>query len=132
MNDLNSGLQMGKTVSFVLHGHMPWVLHHGHWPHGDVWLFEAAVGVYIPLLQMLESLENDQISAQFSLGLTPVLVLQLSHADFKSGFETFLNARISETTNYREEYGHLADFWLERFMKIRDFFINTKINIFLM
>ena len=50
---------MSKTVSFVLHGHMPWVLHHGHWPHGDFWIFEAAAGVYIPILQMLANLDRD-------------------------------------------------------------------------
>ena len=120
---------MGKTVSFVLHGHMPWVLHHGHWPHGNVWLFEAALGVYIPLLQMLENIEKDQISAQLSLGLTPVLLMQLSHEDFKSGFETFLNARISEVENCREKYGHLAEFWLERFTKIRAFYLEIERDI---
>ena len=34
------------SVVLVLHGHMPWVLHHGRWPHGETWLFEAALGVY--------------------------------------------------------------------------------------
>ena len=120
---------MGKTVSFVLHGHMPWVLHHGHWPHGDVWLFEAAIGVYIPLLQMLENLDNDSVPAQFSLGLTPVLLLQLSHPDFKSGFETYINTRIDEVKGYREKYGDRVEFWLQRFTAIKAFFLKIDRDI---
>lgn len=117
---------MGKTVSFVLHGHMPWVLHHGHWPHGDIWLFEAAMGVYIPLLQMLEKLDKDKVEGQFSLGITPVLLMQLSHPDFKIGFEEFLKSRLDEVQNYREKYGKLAEFWSDRFGAIKEFFL--KIN----
>ena len=26
---------------FVLHSHIPYVMNHGAWPHGEHWLFEA-------------------------------------------------------------------------------------------
>ena len=28
--------------TFVLHSHLPYVIGHGHWPHGMDWLNEAA------------------------------------------------------------------------------------------
>ncbi|MEM9753736.1 MAG: hypothetical protein AAF916_10170, partial [Planctomycetota bacterium] len=30
------------SFCLVLHGHLPYVLHHGTWPHGEDWLYEAA------------------------------------------------------------------------------------------
>ena len=30
-----------------LHAHLPWVLHHGRWPHGVDWLNEAAAETYL-------------------------------------------------------------------------------------
>lgn len=61
----------------VLHGHLPWVVNHGRWPHGESWLFEAALGVYLPMLQVVEELAQVGVRAGFSLGLTPVLLEQL-------------------------------------------------------
>ena len=43
----------------VLHGHLPWVLHHGRWPHGEDWLFEAATETWLPLLEVLDTLESE-------------------------------------------------------------------------
>ena len=31
------------SLAIVLHGHIPWVMHHGRWPHGENWLLEAAL-----------------------------------------------------------------------------------------
>ena len=35
----------------ALHSHLPYVLHHGRWPHGSDWLCEAALDTYLPLLE---------------------------------------------------------------------------------
>ena len=44
------------TLRFVLtlHSHLPWVLHHGRWPHGSDWICEAALDSYLPLIAMLD------------------------------------------------------------------------------
>jgi 1,4-alpha-glucan branching enzyme len=34
----------------TLHSHLPYVLHHGRWPHGSDWLCEAALDTYLPLI----------------------------------------------------------------------------------
>ena len=66
----------------ALHSHLPWVLHHGRWPHGSDWLCEAALDTYLPLLERLRGLEAAGVPAPVSLGFTPVLANQLSHPSF--------------------------------------------------
>ena len=104
--------------SLVLHAHMPWVLEHGYWPHGEVWLLEAAVHVYVPILQMLERCSSSQETTEnhlFSIGLTPVLLLQLTHPDFPQKCRDFLHSRIEQAMNLREETIELAEFWLGKY-----------------
>jgi len=62
----------------TLHGHLPYVLHHGRWPHGSVWLCEAAFECYLPLLEVLHRLVADGISPRWSINLSPVLTEQLA------------------------------------------------------
>ena len=40
-------------LSFVLHGHLPYVLGHSYWPHGEIMLYEAASETYSPTLSIL-------------------------------------------------------------------------------
>ena len=106
------------SVSVVLHAHMPWVLQHGYWPHGEVWLLEAAVHVYVPMLQMLERFSISQETSEnhiLSIGLTPVLLLQLTHPDFAPKCMDFIQSRIEQATNVRKETPELAEFWLEKY-----------------
>ena len=41
------------ALCIVLHGHLPYVLHHGSYPHGEAWLYEAAAETYLPLLDVI-------------------------------------------------------------------------------
>ena len=36
------------TLCIVLHGHLPYVLHHGSYPHGEAWLYDMHVTPYDP------------------------------------------------------------------------------------
>ena len=73
-----------RQVDFVLllHSHLPYVLHHGRWPHGSDWLCEAALETYLPLIETLRQLEAGEVAAPVTLGLTPVLANQLAHPTF--------------------------------------------------
>ena len=42
------------SFCLVLHGHIPYVLRHGVWPHGEDWLYEAAAETYLPLLTVID------------------------------------------------------------------------------
>ena len=78
----------------MLHSHLPWVLHHGRWPHGSDWLCEAALDTYLPLIEQLRRLDADRIPAPLTLGITPVLANQLAHPDFPAEFAHFLEERL--------------------------------------
>jgi 1,4-alpha-glucan branching enzyme len=61
----------GGALAIVLHTHMPYVEGFGTWPFGEEWLWEAIVGSYLPLLELLDA------GAPLTLSLTPVLCDQL-------------------------------------------------------
>ena len=44
------------TCCIVLHTHLPWLAHHGSWPVGEEWLYQAWAGSYLPVLGLLERL----------------------------------------------------------------------------
>ena len=81
-------------LCLVLHGHLPYVLHHGGWPHGEAWLFEAAAETYLPLLHLLDHLAAHAASTaapiRLTIGLTPVLLEQLASPHFQTGFVAYL------------------------------------------
>ena len=78
----------------TLHGHLPWVLHHGRWPHGSVWLCEAAFDSYLPLIEALQALEKERVPSPVTLGITPVLANQLANPSFVSEFEAYMEKRL--------------------------------------
>ncbi len=71
---------------FVLHTHLPYVLHHGAWPHGSDWLCEAVAECYLPLIEMCDRLLADEIRPGLTLDVSPVLCEQLAHPDFPELF----------------------------------------------
>ncbi len=83
------------SFTFVLHSHLPWVLHHGRWPHGVDWLNEAAAETYLPLWRVLHDRAKDGRALGVTLGLTPVLCEQLAHADFHREFVAYLEQKIA-------------------------------------
>ncbi|HZI97829.1 MAG TPA: hypothetical protein VFD41_09930, partial [Actinomycetales bacterium] len=65
------------TFCLVLHSHLPWLAHHGRWPVGEEWLYQAWVQSYLPLVRMLRSLGEAGHRDVLTLGVTPVLAAQL-------------------------------------------------------
>ena len=114
----------------VLHGHMPWVLHHGRWPHGEDWLFEAASATWMPILEALDACAREGIEPGWTIGITPILLEQLGHVRFKQGFVDWLRERAQRARQDQKEFeqrgdGHLA--WLagryqERFAQLEKAF----------
>ena len=112
----------------ALHSHMPYVLHHGRWPHGSDWLSEAAVDTYLPLLETLLALEKADVRAPVTLGITPVLANQLSHPDFELELSDYFDHRVEacdaapETLARSGDAGlvGIAEYWRERFHRLRD------------
>lgn len=124
---------MKGYFSFVLHTHLPYVINHGEWPHGMDWLYEAAAETYIPLLQEFNSLVEDGISPNVTIGITPILAEQLSSEKFKEGFINYVNQKIDAARENRKEFAelnnrnleYLAEMWEERYSKVKEAFSST-------
>lgn len=103
------------SFCLVLHGHLPYVLNHGLWPHGEDWLYEAAAETYLPILSVIDECVFLNACPKITIGLTPVLLEQLAHEIFKKGFEHYLKDRIQRAGQDQAEFEgrgekHLA--WL--------------------
>jgi 1,4-alpha-glucan branching enzyme len=123
--------QPSAYLSFTLHAHLPYVIHHGTWPHGLEWLHEAAAETYLPLLGVLRRLERDGIGLKMNLSLSPVLLEQLCHPTFREEFPKYIERKMvsaREDENYFRQNGEhrfaeTASFW-EHFFKrtLKDFY----------
>jgi 1,4-alpha-glucan branching enzyme len=79
------------ALAIVLHTHMPYVEGFGTWPFGEEWLWEAIVGCYLPLLDLLDE------GAPLTLSLTPVLCDQLEAPGVYERFAAFVEGTRRET-----------------------------------
>ena len=61
------------TFCLVLHSHLPWLAHAGHWPVGEEWLHQAWSGAYGPVLAVLDRLAEEGRRDLLTLGVTPIL-----------------------------------------------------------
>jgi 1,4-alpha-glucan branching enzyme len=106
-------------LALTLNVHLPYVVHHGTWPHGLEWLHEAAAETYLPLLRVLAHLERDGVPANFNLNLSPILLEQLTHPHFREEFPHYLARKIvaaREDEAYflqsgDAHYAEIARFW---------------------
>jgi len=78
------------TFCFVLHTHLPWLPHHGRWPVGEEWLYQAWAESYLPIVRMLDRLAAEGRRDVLTLGLTPVLADQLDDPYCLDGFTAWL------------------------------------------
>ncbi len=125
------------SFCIVLHGHMPYVLRHGVWPHGEDWLYEAAAETYLPLLSTIEHCDFMKGNPRLTIGLTPVLLEQLATDIFKEGFRAYLDDRLDRAKSDRNEFDkagdkhmvHLADFWEQYYTKLSEQFSEMKYDI---
>ena len=121
---------MSMDFVLALHSHLPWVLHHGRWPHGSDWLCEAALDTYLPLLETFHRLAARDVEAPVTLGITPVLAAQLAHPDFAAELEAFVAQRLEACAEARRtlpETGEahllpLVDFWEGRINRLHALF----------
>ncbi|QRP44563.1 glycoside hydrolase family 57 protein [Amycolatopsis sp. FDAARGOS 1241] len=65
------------TFCLVLHSHLPWLPHHGSWPVGEEWLYQAWTHSYLPLVDLLQRFAAEGRRDVLTLGMTPVLAAQL-------------------------------------------------------
>ncbi|MCH9816562.1 MAG: DUF1957 domain-containing protein [Actinomycetia bacterium] len=78
------------SFCLVLHTHLPWLNHHGSWPVGEEWLYQAWANSYDPLVSMLHRLAEAGQQDMLTLGITPVLAAQLDDPYTRTAHQTWL------------------------------------------
>ena len=78
------------TFALVLHSHLPWLAHHGRWPVGEEWLYQAWGTSYLRVLEVLDRLAAEGRRDLLTLGVTPVLAAQLDDPYCLEAFGTWL------------------------------------------
>jgi len=106
----------------VLHTHLPWVLNHGTWPHGEDWLHEATAECYIPLLNIFNELIQEKIQPKVTIDISPILCEQLEHPLFKKNFIEYCDKKIESARKdeiqfnewgYDPHHIYLTQYWQE-------------------
>jgi 1,4-alpha-glucan branching enzyme len=86
----STGSSVPGLFGLVLHTHLPWLAHHGRWPVGEEWLYQAWAESYLPLVRVLDRLAADGHRDLLTLGLTPILADQLDDPHCLDGFSAWL------------------------------------------
>jgi 1,4-alpha-glucan branching enzyme len=93
-------------LTIVLHAHLPYVHHPEHDSFFEEnWLFEAILDCYLPLIDMLDRLQQDRIRYRLTLSLSPTLITMLQDALLQQRFLRHLD-RLLELSNKEIERTH--------------------------
>ncbi|MGR9035993.1 MAG: DUF1957 domain-containing protein, partial [Gammaproteobacteria bacterium] len=110
-------------LSIVLHAHLPYVRHPEHPSFFEEnWLFEAMTECYIPLIDVLDRLQEDQINYRLTLSLSPTLISMLRDELLQSRYLKHLKKLIElaekeiTRTRSKPEYRKLARLYRRYFL----------------
>ncbi len=102
-------------LSLILHAHLPYVRHPEHEDFlEEHWLFEAITETYIPLIQVFEKLNEDEVPYRVAMSVSPSLVNMLADPMLMQRYERRLEqlcelaAREVERTRWMPEFHRLA------------------------
>ncbi|MDQ3404270.1 MAG: glycoside hydrolase family 57 protein [Actinomycetota bacterium] len=99
--------------ALVLHSHLPWLPHHGTWPVGEEWLYQAWAHSYLPVVDLARRFADEGRRDMFTLGVTPVLAAQLDDPYALRAMHDWLG-----NWNLRAQYA--ADRWRGDDQRLRD------------
>src|SRR6266480_7477944 len=130
-NDRVKKSSMSGHLALILHAHLPFVRHpeHEHFLEED-WLFEAITETYIPLLQMMQRLVNDNVPFKLSMSLTPTLCAMLQDELLRERYVRHLDllidlgAREQKRNRNQPELAELSEFYFNLFSASRRFFVD--------
>ncbi|MBN2223273.1 MAG: glycoside hydrolase family 57 protein [Deltaproteobacteria bacterium] len=112
---------MSGTFCLMLHSHIPYCRKSGVWPAGEEWLFEAMNECYIPLLTVLRRLHLSGIRPGITIGVVPILALQLSDGYMKARFLEYMGDKILRARYDLERFEdeparrRVAEYWIAVF-----------------
>ena len=122
---------MPGHLALILHAHLPFVRHpeHEHFLEED-WLFEAITETYIPLLQMMQRLVNDNVPFKLTMSITPTLCAMLQDELLRERYVRHLDLLIDlamrerRRNRHHQELQQLAGFYFDIFSVSRRFFVD--------
>src|SRR5437764_7671559 len=118
-------------LALILHAHLPFVRHHEHerFLEEDC-LCGAITETYIPLLQMMERLVNDNVPFKLTMSLTPPLCAMLQDELLRERYIRHLDLLIDLALRERKrnrdepELAELSEFYFDFFTASRRFFVD--------
>ena len=118
-------------LAIILHAHLPFVRHPEHEDSlEERWLFEAITESYIPLLLMLDRLEEDGIEYRLTLSLSPTLLSMLADRFLQHRYRERLErlielgARELGRTRSQPSFNALARMTHRRLLEVRQLFVD--------
>lgn len=113
---------MPGFLAIVLHAHLPFVRHpeHEHFLE-ESWLFEAIVESYLPLIEVMDGWQAEDIDTRLTLTLTPTLCSMLRDPLLQERFRRHLRGlvELSEKETHRTHWDEclapLAEMYHTRF-----------------
>ncbi len=122
---------MSRYCSIVLHAHVPWVRNPG--PEKcleEDWLFGAIVECYVPLLEMLYRLREDEVPWKLTVNLSPPLLFMLRDRMLtRKALDYFdRTIKLAQDEARRDgdsEFGEIAASYEERFSRLRQLYVDT-------
>src|SRR4051812_23106764 len=113
-------------LALVLHAHLPYVRHPEYEEFlEEDWLYEAIVETYLPLLEILHQLADDNVPFRITMSLTPPLCHMLRDPLLQERASRYIDRalQLSEQEVKRTEgQGRLAEvarFYHDRFTRLR-------------
>ena len=94
---------MGE-VAFVLHTHLPHVRHHGAWPVGEEWLFQAWAEAWLPVTDVLLRLADEGHRDVLTLSVSPPDAHQLADDRLRREIGTWIGGQMWQADEQRGRY----------------------------
>ncbi len=118
-------------LALVLHAHLPYVRH----PEYDDfleedWLYEAITETYLPLLQVLWRLADENVPFKLTMSLTPTLCSMLRDPLLQDRYVRYIERAIElarkelDRTRNDSRLNELARMYLERFITCRNLYVD--------
>jgi 1,4-alpha-glucan branching enzyme len=107
-----------RRIAFVLHMHLPWVLGHGTWPHGEDWLAEAIAHCYLPLLDVFRRLGAKGRRHLATVSVTPVVGAMLADPRTVGLVDRYLAERAKAAWETRKRHP-LSLWWHGEYQRLK-------------
>ena len=117
---------MTGHFAIVLHAHLPFVRHPGHEKFlEESWLYEAITECYLPLIQVMQGWQRDNVPGRITMTLSPTLCSMLGDALLRERYDRHLRdlqtlaERETHRTHWEKQLKPVAEMYQARFASLR-------------